>query len=137
MKFNAILLTSAACLALAACSSAPKNPVPSTSVGVIEEVQDIKAFPDTKNNKAKLIKLENKCIIEFTGMMDAGKARENWTFQGNTLYSATSTVVAKDGSSTAQTFDLYDKGVQTNFLALKKNFSKENLEHCNTQATAQ
>lgn len=128
MNLKTLSLVGFTCLAITACSSNP--PLPETTVGVIEEVKDIKAFPDTKHNKAKLIKLGNQCTIEFTGMMEAGKARENWTFSSNTLISATSIVIAKDGTSAAKTFDLYDKNVQANFLSLRDNFKKENVALC-------
>ncbi|WP_120430738.1 hypothetical protein [Acinetobacter baylyi] len=128
MKLKTLALSIFSGLVISACSSNP--PLPETTVGVIEEVTNIKAFPDTRNNKAKLIKLNEQCIIEFTGVMDAGRARENWTFTGNTLISASSIIVAKDGTSSARNFDLYDKDVQTNFLSLRDNFKKENVALC-------
>lgn len=128
MKLKTLFLASSVCLALTACSSNP--PIPQTTVGVIEEVENIKAFPDTQNNKAKLIKLKDTCNIEFTGIMNGGHARENWTFKGNTLISAGSVIVAKDGSSSAKSFDMYDKDVQANFLSLRDNFKKESVAAC-------
>ena len=127
MKLKTLFLATATCLTLTACSTTP--PVPETTVGVIEEVSNIKA-PDTQNNKAKLIKLGDHCNIEFTGIMDAGRARENWVFKGNTLISAGTVIVAKDGTSSAKSFDLYDKQVQANFLSLRDNFKKENVAAC-------
>lgn len=128
MKLKTLFLATATCLTLTACSTTP--PVPETTVGVIEEVSNIKAFPDTQNNKAKLIKLGDHCNIEFTGIMDAGRARENWVFKGNTLISAGTVIVAKDGTSSAKSFDLYDKQLQANFLSLRDNFKKENVAAC-------
>lgn len=127
MKLKTLFLATAT-LAITACSTNP--PLPETTIGVIEEVKNIKAFPDTKNNKVKLIKVGDHCNIEFTGIMNAGRARENWVFKGNTLISAGSVIVAKDGTSAAKSFDLYDKEVQANFLSLRDNFKKENVAAC-------
>lgn len=86
---------------------------------MIEEVSNIKAFPDTQNNKAKLIKLGDHCNIEFTGIMDAGRARENWVFKGNTLISAGTVIVAKDGTSSAKSLTcMTNKFKQTSFRSV-------------------
>lgn len=129
MKLKVLLLTALTGLALSACTSAPK--IPHLDAGSLQEVQNVDVYPDTLNNKARLNKLHDKCVIEFTGNLDNGKVVEQWAFKGLTLFSAGSAIFAKDGTSTAQKFDLHDQNVQKNFLALRKNFAKEALEQCN------
>ncbi|MFH7765636.1 hypothetical protein [Acinetobacter sp. BSP-28] len=129
MKFKSIILTGLAGIALTACTTAPK--IPQLETGVLEEVQNLEVYPDTVDNKAKLTKFTNKCMIEFTGNMQAGKAIEHWSFKGNTLITGGSTVFATDGTSTAHNFDLNDAAVQKNFLALRHYFHKDALAQCN------
>ena len=129
MKLHALILTALTSFALTACTSAPT--VQHLDAGVLQEVHNLDVYPDTIDNKARLNKLNDKCVIEFTGKMGNGKIVEQWAFKGNTLFSAGSALFSKDGTSSAQKFDLYDKNTQKNFLALRKNFAKEALEQCN------
>ncbi|MDD2940829.1 hypothetical protein [Acinetobacter terrae] len=129
MKFKTLILSGFACLSLTACTSAPK--IPQLETGVLQEVQNLKVYPDTVNNKAKLTKVIDKCVIEFTGNLEAGKSIEHWSFKGLTLISGGSTTFAQDGSSTATNFDLHAPDVQHNFLALRHNFHKDALAQCN------
>jgi hypothetical protein len=129
MKFKTLILSGFACLSLTARTSAPK--IPQLETGVLQEVQNLKVYPDTVNNKAKLTKVIDKCVIEFTGNLEAGKSIEHWSFKGLTLISGGSTTFAQDGSSTATNFDLHAPDVQHNFLALRHNFHKDALAQCN------
>lgn len=128
MKFKALILTGLASIALTACTSAPK--IPQLQAGVLQEVTNLQVHPETTNNKAKLTKLNQKCVIEFTGFMEGGKIVEQWAFFGNTITSGGSALFAKDGTSTATAFDLHDKEKQANFLALKNHFHKDALNQC-------
>ena len=83
------------------------------------------------NNKAKLTKFPGKCVIEFTGNLEAGKSVEQWAFKGLTLISGGSATFAKDGTSTANNFDLNAPEVQKNFLALRNHFHEDALAQCN------
>lgn len=129
MKFQTLMLTALTGLTLAACTSSPT--IPQLDAGVLQEVQNLKVYPNTLNNKAQLNKLNDKCVIEFTGHLDNGKVIEKWAFKGLTLFSAGSVIFAQDGTSTAENFDLHNHDVQKNFLALRKNFAKEALNQCN------
>ncbi|WP_180176632.1 MULTISPECIES: hypothetical protein [unclassified Acinetobacter] len=129
MKFKTIILTGLAGIALTACTTAPK--IPQLEAGVLQEVQNLKVYPDTVDNKAKLTKFIDKCVIEFTGNLKAGKSIEHWSFKGNTLISGGATTFAQDGSSTANNFDLHSPEVQKNFLALRHHFHKDALAQCN------
>lgn len=113
---------------MTACTSAPK--IPQLQVGVLQEVTDLDVYPDTTNNRAKLTKLKDNCVIEFTGFMEGGKVVEQWTFHGNSLISGGSALFAKDGTSTATKFDLYDQDKQANFVALKNHFHADALNQC-------
>jgi hypothetical protein len=128
MKLKTLLLTGLTCLALTACSSAPK--IPQLQAGVLQEVNNLEVYPDTTNNKARLTKLNDKCVIEFTGFMEGGKVVEQWAFFGNHLISGGSALFTKDGTSTASKFDLYDQDKQANFTALKNHFHKDALNQC-------
>ena len=129
MKLKMLIMTGLAGIALSACTTAPK--IPQLETGVLQEVQNLKVYPDTVNNKAKLTKVIDKCVIEFTGNLEAGKSIEHWSFKGLTLISGGSTTFAQDGSSTATNFDLHAPDVQHNFLALRHNFHKDALAQCN------
>ena len=129
MKFKTIILTGLAGIALTACTTAPK--IPQLEAGVLQEVQNLEVYPDTVDNKAKLTKFIDKCVIEFTGNLKAGKSIEHWSFKGNTLISGGATTFAQDGSSTANNFDLHSPEVQKNFLALRHHFHKDALAQCN------
>ena len=129
MKFKTLILSGFACLSLTACTSAPK--IPQLETGVLQEVQNLEVYPDTVNNTAKLTKFIDKCVIEFTGNLEAGKSIEQWSFKGLTLISGGSATFAQDGSSTAANFDLHAPDVQNNFLALRHNFHKDALAQCN------
>lgn len=128
MKLKTLVLTGLTCLSITACTSAPK--IPQLQVGVLQEMSNLEVYPDTKNNKAKLTKLKDNCVIEFTGFMEGGKVIEQWSFYGNNLMSGGSAVFAKDGTSTATKFDLYDTNKQANFMALKNHFHKDALKQC-------
>ena len=129
MKLRMLILTGLAGIAVTACTTAPT--IPTLETGVLQEVQNLEVYPNTTDNKAKLTKFTNKCMIEFTGNLQAGKAIEHWSFKGNTLITGGSTVFAQDGTSTATNFDLNDAAVQKNFLALRHYFHKDALAQCN------
>lgn len=128
MKLKTLLLTALTTITLSACSSAPK--IPQLQAGVLQEVTDLKVYPDTTNNKATLTKLNDKCVIEFTGYMEGGKVVEQWSFSKEGIISGGSALFAKDGTSTATAFDLYDKERQANFMALRNHFHKDALAQC-------
>lgn len=128
MKLKTLILTGLAGLALTACTSAPK--IPQLETGVLQEVQNLDVYPETTNNKAKLTKFTDKCVIEFTGNLATGKSIEQWSFKGLTLISAGSATFAQDGSSTAANFDLHAADVQKNFLILRDQFHKDALAQC-------
>mgnify|MGYP000898262827 FL=1 len=129
MKLKMLILTGLAGIAVTACTTAPK--IPQLETGVLQEVQNLEVYPDTVDNKAKLTKFIDKCVIEFTGNLKAGKSIEHWSFKGNTLISGGATTFAQDGSSTANNFDLHSPEVQKNFLALRHHFHKDALAQCN------
>ncbi|WP_180174201.1 hypothetical protein [Acinetobacter sp. YH01022] len=129
MKFKMLILTGLAGIAVTSCTTAPK--IPQLETGVLQEVQNLEVYPDTVDNKAKLTKFIDKCVIEFTGNLKAGKSIEHWSFKGNTLISGGATTFAQDGSSTANNFDLHSPEVQKNFLALRHHFHKDALAQCN------
>ena len=128
MKLNAIILTALAGLALSACTSTPT--IPQIPAGALQVVENIDVYPNTTNNKAQLNKFPDKCVIEFSGQLEAGKVVEQWTFKGLTLINGGSVTFAKDNSSTAESFDLYSPEVQKNFLALRIHFAKDALAQC-------
>ena len=128
MKLNSLILTALAGLTLSACTSSPK--IPEISAGALQVVTNIDVYPNTTNNKAQLNKLHDKCVIEFSGQLEEGKVVEQWAFHGLTLISGGSATFAKDGTSTASTFDLHSPEVQNNFLSLRKHFAKEALAQC-------
>ena len=84
MKLKTLILTGLASVALTACTSAPK--IPQLETGVLQEVKNLDVYPDTTNNKAKLTKFSDKCVIEFTGNLKAGKAVEQWSFKSLVVY---------------------------------------------------
>ena len=128
MKLKTLILTGLAGIALTACTTAPK--IQTLDLGVLQEVSDLDVYPNTTNNKAKLTKFDDKCVIEFTGNLEAGKVVEQWSFRGFTLISGGSATFAKDGTSTANTFDRHAPEVQKTFLALRHNFHKDALAQC-------
>ena len=128
MKLKTLILTGLAGIALTACTTAPK--IPTLDLGVLQEVSDLDVYPNTTNNKAKLTKFDDKCVIEFTGNLEAGKVIEQWSFKGYSLMTGGSATFAKDGTSTATKFDLHAPEVQKNFLALRGNFAKDALAQC-------
>lgn len=129
MKLKMLTLTALAGIVLTACTSAPK--IPQLATGVLQEVQNLEVYPETTNNKAKLTKFTDKCVIEFTGNLATGKSVEQWSFKGLTLISGGSATFAQDGSSTAANFDLHTADVQKNFLILRNHFHKDALAQCN------
>ena len=129
MKLKMLTLTTLASIALTACTSAPK--IPQLATGVLQEVQNLEVYPETTNNKAKLTKFTDKCVIEFTGNLATGKSVEQWSFKELTLISGGSATFAQDGSSTAANFDLHAAEVQKNFLILRNHFHKDALAQCN------
>ena len=128
MKFKALILTGLASIAVTACTSAPK--IPQLEVGVLQEVQNLEVSPETNNNKAKLTKFLDKCVIEFTGDLGNNRVVEQWSFKGLTLMDAGSATFQRDGTSTAQKFDLHAKNVQKNFISLRHHFAKDALTQC-------
>ncbi|WP_374665356.1 hypothetical protein [Acinetobacter sp.] len=128
MKLKTLILTGLAGIALTACTTAPK--IQTVDLGVLQEVSGLDVYPNTTNNKAKLTKFADKCVIEFTGNLEAGKVIEQWSFKGLTLITGGSATFAKDGTSTATNFDLHAPDVQKNFLALRHNFHKDALAQC-------
>ncbi|AXY61266.1 hypothetical protein [Acinetobacter sp. WCHAc010052] len=128
MKLKTVLFATFTALSITACTSQPT--IPQLTAGVLQEVQNLDVYPDTTDNKAKLTKFSDKCVIEFSGNMKGGKAVEQWSFKGNSLISGGSAVFAKDGTSKATSFDLNDATVQQNFLLLRKNFAKEAIAQC-------
>lgn len=128
MKFKALILTGIASIAVTACTSAPK--IPQLEVGVLQEVQNLEVSPETTNNKAKLTKFLDKCVIEFTGDLGNNRVIEQWSFKGFTLIDAGSATFQRDGTSTAQKFDMHAANVQKNFLALRHHFAKDALAQC-------
>ena len=129
MKLNRLIMAGLIGSALTACATTPK--IPQLTAGVLQEVQNLDVYPDTTNNKAKLTKFEDKCVIEFTGNLKAGKVVEQWAFRDYTLITGGSATFALDGTSTATKFELHDAEVQKNFLALRNHFAKEALAQCN------
>ncbi|MFW1753424.1 hypothetical protein GFH30_01620 [Acinetobacter wanghuae] len=128
MKLKALLLTGLAGIALTACTSAPT--IPQVEAGVIQAVQNLDVYPQTTNNKAKLTKFADKCVIEFSGTMQDSRVVEQWAFKGLTIMDAGSATFLRDGTSSAQKFDLYDAEVQKNFVALRNAFAKEAVAQC-------
>ncbi|MEQ1368245.1 hypothetical protein ABLT80_04105 [Acinetobacter schindleri] len=129
MKFKALILTGLAGIALSACTSQPT--IPQLQLGVLQEVQNLEAYPETTNNSAKLTKFMDKCVIEFTGNIGNNRVIEQWSFKGLTLMDAGSATFQPDNTSTAQKFDLYNATTQKNFLALRNHFAEEAIEQCN------
>ena len=129
MKLKTLILSGLTCLSLSACTSAPV--ISQLTAGVLQEVKNIEVYPDTVNNSAKLTKLIDKCVIEFTGTLQAGRSIEQWAFKGNALISAGSATFAQDGTSIATHFDLHDATVQKNFITLRNHFHKDALAQCN------
>lgn len=129
MKLHGTVLALCTAFSLAACQSTPQKP--QNELGVLEKVENLDVYPETNSNSAQLVKFPNHCIIEFAASMDAGLANEKWQFKGNQLMSATSTIIAENGTSTGEVFDLYDPIKQDNFLALKSHFKKQNIAACN------
>lgn len=128
MNLQGLLIVTLTTLILGACTTTAQKNIP--TVGVLETVENLIVYPDTKSNSAQLVKFPNYCIIEFAALLEAGLANEKWQFKGNTLMAASSTIIAHDGSSTGEAFDLYDKEKQNNFLALKSNFKKQHIHAC-------
>lgn len=128
MKFQTLILTALASIALTACTSAPK--IPQLEIGVLQEVQNLEVSPETTNNKAKLTKFLDKCVIEFTGDLGNNRVIEQWSFKGFTLIDAGSATFQRDGSSTAQKFDMHAANVQKNFISLRNHFAEDALTQC-------
>ena len=128
MKAITLLFVGLTSLAISACNTTHKQP--QTNLGVLEKIDNIDVYPNTKSNSAQLVKFPNHCIIEFAATLDAGLATEKWQFQGNHLIAASTTIIANDGTSSGEAFDLYDKQKQDSFIALKNNFKKENIAAC-------
>lgn len=128
MKLKTLTLTALAGIALTACTTAPK--IPQLETGVLQEVHNLDVYPKTTDNKARLIKFPGKCIIEFTGNLEAGKSVEQWSFKSLTLISGGTATFAKDGTSKATNFDLHAPDVQKNFLILRNYFHKNALAQC-------
>ena len=128
MKFKTLLLSALTCLSISACTSAPK--ITQIQAGVLQEVKNLEVYQDTTENNARLTKFTDKCVIEFTVKLASGKSVEQWSFKGLTLISGGAVTFARDGSSQATKFDLYDANVQKNFLMLRSYFAKDALAQC-------
>jgi len=129
MKFKTLMIATLAGIAVTACTSQPT--IPQLELGVLQEVQNLEAYPETTNNSAKLTKFMDKCVIEFTGNIGNNRVIEQWSFKGLTLMDAGSATFQTDNTSTAQKFDLYNATTQKNFLALHNHFAEEAIEQCN------
>lgn len=127
MKVKTLIISSFTCLTFTACTHLPPQPQPSQ---LLEQVQNIQVLPETQSNQARLIKYKNTCIIEFTGKLGTGQATEHWAFKGDQLLSASTYVVAQDGTRQITHFDLHDPAKQANFMALKHNFQQEHIARC-------
>ncbi len=126
MLKTTLYFTALISLTLTACSTTPTSP---NSPIVLEQHKNIQAEPTTKHNLARLIKQRDNCVIEFTGNFNSGKATEYWLFKGNQLISAFSNVNAEIENK-QNVFDINDPAKQANFASLQKNFSKNNLDKC-------
>ncbi len=129
MKLKTVLFATFAALSITACTSQPT--IPQLTAGVLQEVQDIEVYPDTTNNKAKLTKFEDKCVIEFTGNLKAVYFVEPWATRNYTLITGGSATYALHVTNTATRVELQDAEEQKNFLALRNHFAKEALAQCN------
>ena len=131
MKFQTLCITALTALSFTACTLTPKK-LPSGELAtafVIEQHKDISAEPQTDHNLARLIKQSENCDIEFTAYFQTGKATEHWLFKGDQLISAFSNVETETEKKQI-IFDLNEEKSQSNFQALKKNFSKSKLDKC-------
>ena len=74
MNSQKLLFSTLCCLALTACATS--TPLSSYSQAqVLEQDTNIKAYPSTTGNVAKLIKQDNQaCMIEFTKFAPPAKA---------------------------------------------------------------
>lgn len=145
MKNTTLLIASLCSFGLTACQQIPISST-DANAQVIEQVDYLQAFPSTEGNTAKLVKQKEGCIIEFYGLYETGRATEQWTFKGNQLLSAHTTIshYADGGLANAEnkgkdiqiasqqknTFDIQDSKTQDNFKALIGNFKAASLAQC-------
>lgn len=128
MKLVNCLLLAGLSLSLTACATLHSQPKP--QLGLLETVNNIEVVPATQSNSARLIRFEDKCLIEFEAYLDNSKATEQWYFKGDVLMSA-ATLVEAQGDRAINRFDLESEETKMNFEMLKKHFSAENQTHCN------
>lgn len=128
MQLKTLILTAIATLTITACTSAPK--IPQIDAGVLQELQNIKDTGYNEENKAQLVKLNEKCSIEFTTRLQEGYLIEKWIFSGFKLYSAGAVTFLPNGLSEAQKYDLHDAKVQNQFLTMRDYFAKNAIEQC-------
>ncbi len=127
MKFKKSLLLSFSCLTFTACTQLPTQ---SPNAQLLAQVHNIEAFPEAHSNQANLLKYTNHCTIEFKANLGSGQATEHWSFKGNQLLSASTQVITENGLRKVTHFDLHDPAKQANFVALRNNFSAEQLVAC-------
>lgn len=128
--FKIMLVSVLSGMSFTACSTL-QNQSPDTPK-VLEQIKNIAASPTTEGNIAKLVKQDQRCIIEFTGYFDGGQAIEHWTFNHSGLISASSSTqyTTRASANTSTAFDIEDPAVQANFKKLQSNFSASTLAQC-------
>lgn len=131
MKSLAFCITALTTLSLTACNFAPtKQSINDLSaVHIIEQRQNIKAKPQTKQNHTRLIKQSYNCEIEFTAYFKTGRATEHWIFKNNELIASYSKLETETEKKDI-VFNPTDPITLANFHALKNNFSKKSLKQC-------
>ncbi|WP_326519366.1 hypothetical protein [Acinetobacter sp. CAAS 2-6] len=127
MKFKKLLLLSLSCLTFTACTQLP---IQSPNAQLLAQVHNIEAFPEADSNQANLLKYTNHCTIEFKANLGTGQATEHWSFKDNQLLSASTQIITENGLRKVTHFDLHDPAKQANFVALRNNFSADQLIAC-------
>ncbi len=148
MKVFVITLSLFIALSLTACRQVQTKPSTSSILQDIEQIANLEAFPSSEGNIATLVKTTTGCMIQFTGFYEAGKAEEQWYFNGDDLVLANTTIsyYANGGLGNPENFnanieianqeqkffDIQNPNVQNNFKALRANFKSNNLKQCYT-----
>lgn len=122
-----LFLSTIVCLTFTACTQLPTQ---SPNAQLLAQVHNIEAFPKAHSNQAKLLKYTDHCTIEFKANLGSGQATEHWSFKGNQLLSASTQVITENGLRKVTHFDLHDPAKQANFVALRNNFSADQLVAC-------
>lgn len=129
-----VISITATVITLTACQT---TPITSTQTDdklavLLAQVDNLDAKPTTKENRAKLFKLNNHCLVEFTGLHDSGTVTEYWSFQNNRLQSAYTTTQSSNTDLMIQRrdFNIRDADVLQNFNALLKHFDQDKLSQC-------